>query len=374
MDVFKFNNPGAATKMEQGEIINGFTSKMWIERYGKEGEFTFVAPADSGMKETLPIGSFVSHVNSTDIMIVENHEISDAAGTTPPDIKITGRGFETFFDSRVIGSNRAFPVSEPLVDYTLVSDYTWNQIEQLISDHTFTLALVDSDNAIPFTQAIAVVPSPPEGATNVERTVKRGSLYAGVLSLLAIDGSGIKVFRPGPWSPLGPTSLDVAIGIHLGVDRSDTVMFSYDTNEIISADYLWSNKLFRNAILVSGKWVEIEVIPVDVEYKRRWMYLDASDIDQIYNVPPTGSDLDAVILQMKLRGTETLNSQINTVITKAETAKDALKSTYRQDFDVGDIIMVIGDYNQNAKMRISEYVEIEDTTGESGYPTLIAYP
>ncbi len=38
-------------------------------------------------------------------------------------------------------------------------------------------------------------------------------------------------------------------------------------------------------------------------------------------------------------------------------------------YDVGDIITVDGEYNATTTMRISEYVEIEDETGDSGYPT-----
>ncbi len=40
MDLFRFLNPTAPTRLEQGEIINGLTSIMWIERYREAGEFT----------------------------------------------------------------------------------------------------------------------------------------------------------------------------------------------------------------------------------------------------------------------------------------------------------------------------------------------
>ncbi len=33
MDIFKFINPVHPTKLDQGQLINGLKSKLWIERY-----------------------------------------------------------------------------------------------------------------------------------------------------------------------------------------------------------------------------------------------------------------------------------------------------------------------------------------------------
>lgn len=368
MDIFKFTNPNAPTLMEQGQIINGLTSKTWVERYGKEGEFTFTADSDSDVRMQLPIGAFISHMNSTDIMIVENHEINDDASGTPGQIKITGRGFETFFEQRIVGANRVFPVSETIADYALPSDFTWNQAVAMIDDHTLASALIDVNNAIPYMTAMASVTTHSGSPASIARTSKRESLYSALLSLLAIDGLGIKVYRPGVNNPLGPTSQNVTVVIRFGVDRSANISFSYDLNQVVSADYLWSNKAFKNAALITGKWVEIEVVPTAVEIDRRFMFIDGSDIDNVYTAAPTGTDLDGVVTEMTIRANEILSAQKSTAITKAQAIN--LRSIFRQDFDVGDIITVIGDYNEVSKMQITEYVEIEDSTGEFGYPTL----
>ena len=150
-------------------------------------------------------------------------------------------------------------------------------------------------------------------------------------------------------------------------------MFSYDTGEIVSADYLWSNKKLKNAAMISGKWVQTVVNPTDAGYARRMMYVDATDIDQAFTVAPstsTSPTLAAIVAAMQQRGREALAAQNNIALTKAEVTKQSTLAKYRVDFDVGDYIMVSGDYNEAAPMRVSEYVEIEDSTGESGYPTL----
>lgn len=363
MDIFKFNNPNAPTKMEQGEIINNLKSKMWVERYRDAGEFTLIAPANSGIKEKLPIGTFISHIKTTEIMIVENHEISDTAGNES-DVIITGRGFETFFENRIVGSNKTYPVSQVLSDYLLPANYTWNQAVTLINNHILASSLIDKSYAFPYVSVSSIVSGT---SISIERTFPSESLYSHILKLLAIDDLGIKIIRPGLWSIV---PLDTTVVIHVGIDKSAKVVFSYDTGEIISADYLWSNKKLKNAAMVSGKWVQTVVNPIDIEYKKRMMYVDAKDIDEKDAAAPSGARLTEVVAAMQQRGKEALASKNNLVLTKANVIKEVSRATYRVDFDVGDLIMVGGDYNQTAPMRVSEYVEIEDSTGESGYPTL----
>lgn len=366
MDIFRFENPIAPMLMQRGMIINGLTSKMWIERYALAGEFTLKAPASLGLRSLLPIGSFVSHVDTTEIMIVENHEINDKVGQES-EIVVTGRGLETEFEQRIVGSNKAFPTSGATNEYALAVGYIHDQIVSLINNHILAADLVDSNNALPY---VSVLTNVAAGGEDVARSLKRGDLYSAVQSLLTVGGLGIKVIRPGPWSPLAGGSPNTAILIHKGVDRSGEIIFSADTGEISSADYLWSNKKLKNAAMVVGRWVETAVVPGDIQYGRRWMLIDASDIDQNYAAAPIGVDLTNVVESMQQRGADILATQNNVALTKAEVAHNTNKAAYRKDFDVGDLITVNGSYNESSTMQISEYVEIEDETGGSGYPTL----
>lgn len=354
--------------MAAGEIINGLSSKMWVERYAVNGEFKFTAPASAGMRELLPIGSFISHVESREIMVVENHEINDDKGRET-ELVISGRGHETFFEQRIVGSNKAFPTSGAIVEYALAAGYTWNQIVTLLNDHLTVAGLIDDNTALPYLNISTDVA---ETGVIEPRVVKRGSLYTRMLELMQVDDLGIKVIRPGIWSPLGAGSQETAVIIHKGVDRSAQIMFSYETGEIESADYLWSNKKLKNTAYVSGKWVETVVTTAETGYDRRMMQVDASDIDDAYDTPPAGATLDTVVAQMQQRGIEALAAQNEIALTKAEVSKDTNQSAYRVDFNVGDLITVQGDYNETSKMRISEYVEIEDENGRLGYPTLTA--
>lgn len=370
MDIIKFHNPTSPTKLEQGELIEGFKTKMWVERFRKEGEFRLTALATSGMRQKLPISSIITHLNTPEVMIVENHEISEDIGSEP-EITITGRSFETYLENRVVGSNIPFPLAGLSVDHNMASDILENQIVTLINHYIQPETLLDDNNALPYVVAATAI-DPPTTA-NFPRPVKPGSVYERIQELLAIENFGIKVIRPGPfwtqWAPYIPDQTYLVLLVHKGVDRTATVSYSYDTGEIVNADYLWSNKKNKNAALIIGKWITTEVIPAQTGYERRWMLIDGTDIDQNYEAV-LEEDVPVISSLMQQRSIDLLKSQVDLAITKAEVSKENTKAVFRRDFDVGDLITVRGDYNEVSKMRVSEYVEIEDDTGESGYPTL----
>lgn len=370
MDVIGFLNPTSPTKMEQGRIINGLKSKLWIERYALAGEFKFVADVSSGIREKLPIGSFVSHIATRELMIVENHEINDSKDKEA-EIIISGRGYETFFENRIVGSNWNFPTSGNPSDYTLTASELHDQIIYMLNDHLLTTPLFDDNNALPYVSTGHGYISDP--GPSVARSIKRGDLYTRLQELLAVRNLGIRVERPGVGSVFGGGTPNTGFYIHEGNDLSSTIVFSQDTGEILGADYLWSNKKVKTAAMIFGRWVQTFVATAGENgYDRRVMLIDASDIDQGYETAPAGGTLTAVVAAMQQRGLEAIAARNDVALTNVEVSKNATKAIYRIDFNVGDIISVSGSYNATSKMRIGEYVEIEDETGESSYPTLVA--
>lgn len=366
MDIFKFHNPTAPTKMEQGEIVNGLKSKMWIERYREAGEFKLVGDIRTGIRELLPIGTFISHTNTSEVMIVEDHEINDDRDEASV-ISITGRGFEAFLENRVVGSNRTLPHNSGVTDYTLTAGYTGVQARDLIRNHIYASLLNDDDNEIPF---VEVIDQAGAVGTSIQRSVKQGELYDRVMQILEIENLGLRIFRPGPNSPLIAGDTDLAIVIHKGTDRSASLVFSYDTGEIKKADYLWSSRPDRNCALVSGKWVQVLVDNAATGIDRRMMFVDASDIDNTYSTAPTSTNYTNVQNAMQQRGILALAAQKEVDISNIEVSKESGRAVYRRDYEVGDTIMVAGDYNATSKRVVSEYVEIEDENGAIGYPTL----
>lgn len=367
VDFFKFLSPESPTKLAQGQIINGLKSKMWIERYREAGEFKFVANAESGLREFLPEGSLISHTDTTEVMIVEDHQISDEIGKES-EIIITGSGFEAWFDNRIVGSNKGYPTNNGNKNYILASNKTWDQAMILLREHIEAAYLIDAADAVPYVTAVNQVPAG-AGVTE-QRNLQRGGLYSALVDLLKIDNLGIKIVRPGVWSPLGAASPNIAFVFHKGVDRTAEIVFSKDTGEIESSEYLFSIKDMKNVAMVSGKWVETIVTTAHSGYDRRVMYVDASDIDNEFAAAPTGTTFTSIVTAMQQRGLQALAAQTGVSLSRTEISKEAGKARYRTDFDVGDLITVVGDYGTSTKRRVTEYVEIEDENGANSYPTL----
>lgn len=351
--------------MEQAEVVNNLKTKMWVERYRAAGEFKFTCPANAGMRDVLPIGTFISHVETAEIMIVENHEINDQRGKEA-ELTISGSGLETDFMGRILGSNVVSPYVGVIGDYQLAADELWNQAVTMLKEHLDATILVDDDNAWPY---LTIMTDIPAGGTEVARTIKRTNLHKALVDLLAIEELGVRIVRPGPFSPV-PGTPNTTVLIHRGADLSSQLVFSYDTGEIESADYLWSNKKAKNAAFVSGRWVQVWVEGPETGYARRVMQVDANDIDNNLQAAPVGAELATIVAAMEQRGRDALAAQNDVALTKAEVSREVNQNEYRVDFFVGDIITVQGDYNETSKMRISEYVEIEDQNGSIGYPTL----
>jgi len=372
MDIFKFINPDAPTLMVQGEIINGLSSKTWIERYRDAGEFTLKAPVSAGIKDLLPLGTFISHVDTKEIMIVENHEINED-DQKEPELIVTGRGYETFLENRMVGSNAIFPMAGSDLHHTLAANYTWLQAVGLITAYIYDSELEDVNDHLPYVTVLATVTPETEDDPTVERAIQKGPLYNALIDLLKIDDLGIKVVRPNPLSTASPNTSFI---IHRGIDRTDSVAFSFSTGEIITADYLWSIKSYKNAALISGRYVQTIAVlstpTVPTGYGRRWMFIDGSDVDNNLTEPPTGSALLDVAHIMQQRGLDFLKSQTLVSLAKAQVSKEGTKAIYRTDYDLGDLITVHGDYGVDGIMQVTEYAEVEDDTGSSGYPTLSA--
>lgn len=386
MDVFKFNNdPSSPLLMSSGEIVNGLKTKMWIERYREAGEFTFTADATAAMRSMLPVGSFVSHVDTSEIMIVENHEITSQKGEKPL-LTITGRGLETVLEQRVVHGDFVYPNSTPPSPDPFPVPITYaEKAVSIIWEYTRTdYELWQPAMKFSYIHPSTVVTLPPE----VDPWVQTGISYTRLMEILELGGLGVKVVRPGNWSvqnyPAGDAvvyndAVTTEFVIHRGADKSARMVFSNDTGEIENAEYLWSNKKVKNAALVQGPKISsfsnpnagywAAVIPEGVnEYDLRILLVDATGLT-VSDAPDAG-ELATLYATMEQLGRDALMFKKEVALTKAEVSKNADLAVYRKDFDVGDIITVAGAYGESVPMRISEFVEIEDENGETGQPVL----
>lgn len=365
MELFKFNFNTDPTILERGEFINKWDSVMWVERYRETGEFEIKAKVSSGLKDFLPIGTFISHVDTMEVMIVENHEIDEELEDDPV-ITITGRSLESFLENRFVGVNLA-RASNVISDYTLINNYTWHQAVIMINQHIYTIEGANIDDSFGNIYASTASIGPP--GTSTERTIDRISLLQAVQDLLVIDDLGIKTIRRNTFAVEGFSS-HTALHVYRGEDKSSKVIFSWKGGHISGANYLFTNKNLKNCAYVVGRYVFVVVDGTATKYDRRMLLVPADDIDGNYSASDiTGGVLAALVNKMTIRGRQALKKHNSITISQADISKTTTFK-YRRDFNVGDLVTLDGNFGQTAVMRIVEYAEIEDENGESGHPTL----
>lgn len=365
MELFKFNYATDPTLLERGEAINRVKSVMWVERYADPGEFEIVAQLSTGLREFLPLGTLISHADTLEVMIVENHEINETSDSDPT-ITFTGRSFQTYLENRIVGVNLA-RTSSTVADYILPADYTWNQIVKLINDHIVNTQTPNDALVNLVAQAAGGILDPT--GEQIARVISRGTVHQRLLELLAIDDLGIRTIRRNTFTGFGGGNVQTILFVFKGLDKSSTVRFSWKSGDIESADYLFSNKKVKNSALVMGRYVYIMVDSGPVKYDRRIMLVDADDIDGDLTDPPTGTTLTTILQYMTTRGNQALQSQLLVTISRADIAKIS-RYLYRRDYNIGDLVTLDGNFGQTQIMRVVEYVEIEDENGSSGHPTL----
>jgi hypothetical protein len=337
---------------------------MWVERYREPGEFEIVGKLSSGLKDFLPAGTLISHADTYEVMIVENQQI-DQTIDEDPSITISGRSFDSYLENRIVGMNGARS-STTLAPYVLTANYTWIQARILINDHILTTSVTDADDAL-----INVVAVESVSGTGVsrKRTIDSGTVSERLMELLDIDDLGVKTVRINSFGSVGSPN-ETRFVIHKGVDRRDSIIFSWESGDLESANYLFSGKKYKNAAIVQGKLITVVVERgTHINYDRRFMLVDANDIDEKYDTIPGGATFTDLVDQMIERGERALKRQNHITITGANVS-NVTRYRYRRDYNVGDLVMVDGNYGQMEVMRITEFAEVEDENGESGVPTL----
>jgi Siphovirus ReqiPepy6 Gp37-like protein len=344
-----------------GDTVPNFDTLVWVERYQDAGDFQLVVDKEVNVLSNFPLGTLVSHTDTTEVMIVENHEVKRGVSK---DLKITlsGRSFETFGENRIT-SGSYFSVVNPATGVkntdTAIVDSAQN-VAALLLKQQLEPGTASSDNAIP---GLSVSTNIRSLDSTMQHVVKRGDLYQRVLEYLRISGAGIKTIRPLP----GETGLDLVV--HDGVDLTDLVVFYSQYEDLEDDNYFWSIKDYKNYVQVAGhiyaRLYRNRDVPTNLTgLNRRVMYVEADDLEGDYT-PPAANDI------ISARGQVELDNHKPTALLQAKISNTA-KPKFKIDYDVGDIVTVFGEFATSVPRRVTEHIMTYDKTGMRGYPTLSA--
>lgn len=390
MLLFKYtedSNFEDTTPMQSALSIQGWTSIMWVERFLKPGEFELIAPLASGLRDILPGGSYITHTNSREIMVVENHEIIPQQNDGPT-LKITGRSLDVLLQERMfgydaidyrVGNGTGWDKKNRLIN----SDNAGNQIKQIIDE---SITDQQKNDGMPFVGLSVVKDTPIADRTTLPAMnldVTGGTIHSLVSEIAKTNHLGFSIDRK-----IDPDEKATFL-ISEGRDRSRRVSFSNEEGELKSADYFYSIRNRKNVVFWTSTWLQgsypRDITPLNVPDSVRMHYLDVSDLDsdversegQEDNAIPdalTSQKRASIVSGAETRAEKQLESGHDLEITNVTIAPNTIRFQFRKDYLLGDLVGVIGSYSTKSKMRVVEHVEVEDAQGTQNYPTLESYP
>ena len=344
---------------QPNETVNDFDSLVWVERYQVAGDFKLEVLDQISILSQLPLGTLISHTNTKEVMIVENHEFDRTANKS---IKVTvsGRSFETFAEQRVtLGSEQ--PLEDEITGDAIVesvgplssADVAAYLLAARLEDGTasandeITNLVVDTDMRDP--DAV------------LTHTIKRGDIYTRVLELLKLGDAGLKTIRPNG----AQTTMNLVV--HDGDDLTDTVIFYAQNEDLSDAKYLWSIKNYKNYAMVAAKIFALQYRQRDVGstqtgLNRRIMYEEAPDLEGDYVAGSTDDPVEA--------RAQTVMGEKKMVALIQATISPTARPKFKINYDVGDLVTVYGEFGASQIMRVTEHILTVDKDGMRGFPSL----
>lgn len=353
---------------QPAKLVESYDSLIWTERFNTISDFKLTTGLVDQFMTLLPEGTYVTLRESNVPMIVETHEI-ERKKNEPQKLTITGRGFTSILERRqAIQSVLALTGSDSwVVNVKTPSDLAYYIINKICVE-----GLISAKDI--FESAIVQFPTPTDYLTSTGPTkpftVERGNLLDVVLKLLQTEAAadatttpatpavvqhGLRAVRP---SSAGTA---IAIQIYTGTDRSATIYFDATRNLLDDGKYLFSKVGNGNAAygVASGIAATMfEGTPEPSGLARRVLLVDAS----------TSGISDATILKNEM--SRALAEAHETAMFDGSINQDLNPYKFGVDYNLGDLVKVVGDYNLSATARVTEYIRSEDATGVKNYPTL----
>jgi hypothetical protein len=348
------------------ELIEGYSSLRWTERYVEMGDFEIVSSNVEEVMAQLPLDSFVAILESDEVMWVESHLIEkDENGIAI--LKVSGRSFEVVLDHRVAAHEMGDPTPASWKLNSLSGyDHAANVANTILGGQLSSRDVIYDEGGVFTYFTIFTDPGDLVEAENTWVTVKRGSLYDTVQDLLRPYSMGIKNRRPKI------SANNMTMRFYSGLDRTaestlhDPVVFSALAGHFEDVSYLFSVKDYRNVAYIYSPLDSTTAAhigaPTYLGFARRDLYVDASEITEAANSTEK-------FAMLKERGRMDLTKHPKQIIFEGKVRPDA-PQRFGLDYNLGDLVTAQGEYGIRETMRVSEYVRTEDSNGEIQYPTL----
>lgn len=360
-------------ELETLDILDGFESFIWTERFSEYGDFQVSLMPNSHVLESMIYPNYLLLQGSDILMCIDDYELNQSwkNGDT---VTVTGRSLETILETRRIFYPLSFE-NEPIKTC----------LETILNQNVISPAMTERKYSY-----IQLGEFSPRCSTEKYTGEFFGeTVYEAMETLCKSGDIGMKMVPDF-------TTKKFILSFYDGVERTwesqieAPVVFSPGYENLISAKYYKSNLTFANAAVIHGADLEVKIKNGDEEVTTQVpMYAfavseneeDKRDRDRVEIV------VEATGISSKIDDensyTEAQYKQLLINAGKAQIGRHKVTETfsgdieplrqfiYGRDFFLGDIVDVLDSYGHEGRSRISEIVESEDDTGHLITPTFV---
>jgi hypothetical protein len=363
--------------------IDMFESFIWTERFNGAGDFEFYTPVNSTILKVINhvqnklaqnLDSYVWLRENGNCMIIENLEITTDA-ESGNHLIMSGRGLESILDRRIIWQ------------ITSVSNKSLQEVIQtFINDSIISPTMADRKiNNFIFTPIDNLTVT----STKITKQWTGDNVYDTIHELCNTYNIGFDVLL----NDQNQFEFKLLVGEDRSYDQDKNpyVVFSPKYENIINSNYLESSKTLKNVTLVAGEGESVggnratRIVGSGVGMSRKELYTDARDLQSensstysettndsggttAYIGSGSGEVSEEYKARLDQRGTEKLaeNRYTKTFTGEVEATKSFI---YGRDFNKGDIVQIVNEYDMVSKVRVVELIRSQDINGYSMYPT-----
>ena len=363
------------TNMEPQFVFDAFESLIWTQRFAECGEFEIVTLATEELINEFVIGYYIlsdmfydEETDEAKLMIIETVEITsdvdDGAKLT-----IKGRSLESLWERRVLYDAVTFYAGKPC--YQVLKELFVNNFISP-EDHLRRVSKFqweDPPSDISWTNLVI----------DMEYTAM--SVYEAAKDLC-------ERYHIGYETVYNFTKQKFISRMIIQQDRSydqvkfNPVVFSPGFGNLINSNYLNSKADYANVARIHGA----DLNEGDVTYRvnmvyrkntttettgfnRREIYVDASDIswDDENQNRRSRTEYENLIRNKGIQEIN-LHGEVKTYEAEADITRGF---TFREDYDLGDVVEIINEFEISSKVIIAEIVLAEDQNGFSVVPTFV---
>lgn len=354
-----------SSTLRRDQIIEGFESIIWTERYQVSGDFQIVIKSTPQSRSLLAVGTWLGLNVSKYVMIVDTVSDETDQSTGARNITVTGKSLENLFNDRV-----AMPViSDTTTNPNWVVTATPGDVIRFMVQQICVVCVLDQHDTIPFYRAGMLLPpgNIPEPSDTIVVTAQPDTLYNTITQIANTYGLGFRLIRNGD---KGEIYFEVYMGNDLTSDQTifNPVIFDPNLDNLEGITQLTSSALVKTVAYVyalngSAIVYAVGADPNAAGAGRRVLIVNSTNQD------PAGDDLDTALAQ---EGLIALASQTPVYSFDGELTA-SVPYIYGVDYNLGDLVEERNSDGFGNQMVVTEQIFSEDNTGTKSFPTLTLF-